>query len=80
MSLRLIYLALLRCGIVERGRSAAGMGLDRAGKFGERYGDALGGRCVGSEFVVATAEVVHEGVPGDDHLRGPVNARPGRGE
>ena len=29
---------------------------------------------VDGEFVVSAAEVLHEGVPGDDHLRGPVGS------
>src|SRR5262249_36844354 len=32
-------------------------------------------RCVDGEFVVATAEILHEGVPADDRLRGPVRAQ-----
>jgi hypothetical protein len=31
-------------------------------------------RYVDGEFVVAAAEVLHEGMPSDDHLSGPVGA------
>jgi hypothetical protein len=41
-------------------------------QLGERGGDSLGGCCFGGEFVVSAAEVLHEGVPGDDHLCGPI--------
>ncbi len=32
--------------------------------------DALVGRCFDSELVVASAQVLHEGVPGDNHTSG----------
>ena len=35
-------------------------------------GNAFGARHVGGEFVVSAAEVLHECVPRDDHLCGPV--------
>jgi hypothetical protein len=45
------------------------------GQLGKRSGDPLGGRCIGGEFVVSAAKVLqHEGVTGDDHLRGPVGS------
>jgi hypothetical protein len=47
----------------------AGPRSDRLGEFGERCGHPLGRWDVESEFVVAAPEVLHEGVPGDDHLR-----------
>jgi hypothetical protein len=47
-------------------------GSDRLGEFRERRGNPLCGWGVESEFVVATPKVLHEGVPGDDHLRGPI--------
>ena len=33
-------------------------------------------RGLASEFVVSAANVLHEGVPGDDRLCGPVGAQP----
>ncbi len=50
----------------DRGRS------DRSGKFGKRRGKACRGRGVEGKLVVAAAEILDEGVPGDDHLRGPI--------
>jgi hypothetical protein len=38
------------------------------GEFGERSGDPRCRRGVDSEFVVAAADILDEGVPGDDHL------------
>ena len=35
-------------------------------------GVADGGSCVDSEFVVAAAQILQEGMPGDHHRRGPV--------
>ena len=62
------YTALLRCGIAERGRPRGWPGSDRAGEFGECCGDSLDPWYVDGEFVVAAAEVLHEAVPGYDHL------------
>ncbi len=42
------------------------------GEFGERGGDPQRGAGVDSEFVVAAAQILHEGVPGDDHLGCPI--------
>jgi hypothetical protein len=58
-------------GRVEALRPVAGS--DRLGEFGERCGHPPCGRCVESAFVAAAAKVLHEGVPGDDHLRGPIS-------
>ncbi len=62
-------MALLRCplsGWVD----VPGLKLsDGPGKLSEDCRDSGGGRGVESEFVVAAAQVLHEGVPGDDHLR-----------
>jgi len=63
---------LLRCGIAKRGRPAPSLGLDRASEFRERCGYSLGGRYADGEFVVSAAEVLYEGVPGDDHLCGSI--------
>jgi len=51
-------------------------GSDRHREFGERCGDPRGGRGVESEFVVSAAEVLDEGMSGDDHLCGSVGAQP----
>jgi hypothetical protein len=40
---------------------------DDASKFSERRPDALVGGHVHSELVVTSAQVLHEGVPGDNH-------------
>jgi RNA polymerase sigma factor (sigma-70 family) len=61
-------LAPLRCGTGGRVEPAPGPWSDRVGEFGERSGDPRGRRCVEAEFVVAAAQVLHEGVPCDDHL------------
>ena len=45
---------------------------ERRSTLGERRGDAQRWWGVESEFVVAAAQILHEGVPGDDHLRGPI--------
>jgi hypothetical protein len=42
-------------------------------EFGERRGDPQGGAGVDSEFVVPAAQILHEGVPGDHDLRGPIS-------
>ena len=34
------------------------------------------GRGVDAQFVVAAAKVLHEGMPGDDHLRCPISLQP----
>jgi hypothetical protein len=60
--------APLRCGTGGRVEPAAGPRSDRLGELGERCGDPLGGWGVDGEFVVAAAQVLHEGVSGDDYL------------
>jgi len=65
-------LALLRWGIDGRVGPGPGPGSDRHGQFSERRGDSLGARHVGGEFVVSSAEVLHEGVSRDGHLCGAV--------
>jgi hypothetical protein len=45
---------------------------DRRSEFGECAGNPAGGQYLVSEFVVAAAEVLDEGVPCDDYLRGSV--------
>jgi hypothetical protein len=49
---------------------------DRSSELGERDGDALDSWCFDSEFVVAAAQVLHESVTGNDHLRGPIRSEP----
>ena len=45
-------------------------GLDNFGQFVERRGNGETGEGVGTEFVVAAAQVVHEGMPADhDQMR-----------
>jgi hypothetical protein len=46
---------------------------DGGGELGERRGDAVS-VWASSGFVVSAANVLHERVPGDDRLRGPVGA------
>jgi hypothetical protein len=53
----------------------AGQVSDRFGKFGEGRGDPQGGAGVGSEVVVAAAQILHEGVPGDHHVRGAIGLK-----
>ena len=55
-------------GSADASSPVSGPGSDRLGEFGECAGDPQGGWGVESEFVVATSEVLHEGVSGDDHL------------
>ena len=45
---------------------------DGGGELGERCGDAESAWGVDAEFVVAAAQVLHEGVSGDDRLGGAV--------
>jgi hypothetical protein len=63
--------APLRWRIVGHVRPEVGPGriaMDRSVKGGR---DSLGGWCgVSGGFVVSVAEVAHEGISGDDHLRG----------
>jgi hypothetical protein len=47
---------------------------DRVRQFGERFGDPLATRCIDGEFAVSAANVLHEGVPSDDHSRGPIGS------
>ena len=63
-----------RCvtGSVDRLNRGTSLRSDRLGEFDERRGDSQLGHGVESEFVVAAVKVLQEGVPGDDHLRGPI--------
>lgn len=64
--------ALLRCeisGRVELGRIMS----DRLGELGERRADPQCGAGVDSEFVVAAAQILYEGVAGDHDLRAPIS-------
>jgi hypothetical protein len=58
-----------RCCVVVRGRVDARTVVfsDDASEFSERRPDALVGAHVHSELVVASAQVLHEGVPGDNY-------------
>ena len=47
---------------------------DRSGEFGERGGDPQRRQSVDGEFVVSAAEVLHEGLPGDEDLCGRVRS------
>lgn len=73
------HLALLRWPADGRVEPERWFGSDRPGEFGERSRDALGGRCVDAEFVVPAPQILHEGMPGDDHLRRPIGAQPAHG-
>jgi hypothetical protein len=42
---------------------------DRLCEFGESSRDPLGGCSLDTELVVPAAQVLHEGMPGDDYLR-----------
>jgi hypothetical protein len=64
--------ALLRCEISGRGEPA-GQSSDRSGEFSERRGDPQRGAGVDSEFVVAAAQILQEGVTGDHDLRCPIS-------
>jgi hypothetical protein len=46
---------------------------DRLGEFGERRSDPQSRASVDSELVVAAAQVLYEGVPGDHHLPCPIS-------
>jgi hypothetical protein len=48
---------------------------DRASQLGERCGDPVMTGYIDGVCVVAAADVLHEGVPGDDHLRGPISSK-----
>ena len=71
--------APLRCAMADSPRPAGGRWIDSATELGECCSDRLRGGCVDGEFVLATAEVLHEGVPGDDYLCGPVRSQSSRG-
>jgi hypothetical protein len=58
---------LLRCE-VRGALNPAGQASDRLGEFGERRGDPQYGAGVGSELVVAAAQILYEGVSGDHDL------------
>jgi hypothetical protein len=47
---------------------------DRLSEFGEGSGDSLRARGFGTDFLVASADVLHEGEPGDDDGGGVVSA------
>ena len=56
-------------GVVNLGRRPIS---DRVDECRERSGDPSSGWSIGTDFVVAAAQVLHEGVAGDDHLCGRV--------
>jgi hypothetical protein len=45
-------------------------------KLGEHCGEADRGRAIEPQFVVAAAQVLDEGVPGDDNLSCPIDLQP----
>ena len=49
---------------------------DHEGQFGERVGETSRRSDIGPEVVETPAEVLDEGVPGDDHPRGSVTLQP----
>jgi hypothetical protein len=64
----------LRCLSGARADAVSTGVSDRLGEFGERYGDWQSAVAIGAEFVVAAAEILHEGDTRDDNLRGAVGA------
>jgi hypothetical protein len=44
-------------------------GSEHSGEFAECGGYSHSGRGVEAKFVVSASQILHEGVPGDDHLR-----------
>jgi hypothetical protein len=46
---------------------------DRSGEFGERRCDPERGAGVDSKFVMTAAQILHEGVAGDDDLCRPIS-------
>jgi hypothetical protein len=49
------------------------MASDRLGEWDERRGYPQGGAGVDCEFVVAAAQILPEGMPGDQELRCPLS-------
>ena len=58
----------------ERTESRFGGSSDRLRELGERDGDPQVPDCFDSEFVVAAAQVLHEGEPRDDDRGGAVRS------
>src|SRR2546427_7475108 len=52
---------------------------DHHGQFGECVGESSGRRHVGAEIEEAAAEVLDEGMPGDDHFGRTVSLQPSHG-
>jgi hypothetical protein len=66
------HMALLRWGISGRAELHWRVS-DRPGEFGERRGDPQCGAGVDSEFVVAAAQILYEGMAGDHDLGCPIS-------
>jgi predicted transposase YbfD/YdcC len=71
---------ITRRGAVAFGSLACGLsGLqprsDRQGQLGECLCYAPAGKDLDADLVVPAAEVLHEGVPGDDYLGGPIGSK-----
>jgi hypothetical protein len=69
-------LALSRCRSVDTAPSLVRGTGQIARASGECGGHPRGGWVIGGEFVVSAADVLHEGMPGDDCLGGAVGAEP----
>src|SRR6266508_1578220 len=69
--------ALLRW-LTPRARSTdpPGQVSDNEGQFRERVGEPRDGRYVGAQTVEAPAEVLHQGMPGDDDPGGAISLQP----
>jgi hypothetical protein len=66
-------MALLRCvisGRAQLGRTES----DRLGEFGERRVNPQCGAGIDSEFVMAAAQILYEGVADDHDLRCPISS------
>src|SRR5437899_3285285 len=59
--------ALLHCPKTGHGEPVCPCGSDHQGQFVERIGKSSGRRYVRAEIVEASAEVLDEGMAGDDH-------------
>ena len=68
-SIALLAGALLHSVIGGQADAVPSLLSDRLREFGERRGDSQLARSLGGEFVVATAKILQEREPGDDHLR-----------
>ena len=66
--------ALLRCSIGGHDAPIQSLMPDRVRQLGERPQNPLGTWYVDGEFVMAAAQVLHEGMPADDQLGDPAGS------